>query len=131
MQKYIVTLTDDERLSLSSLVSSGKAAAKRITHARILLKADASDGGLAWRDADIALALDAPRATSRATNGIRRGGGAGPSRSGRRLRAGSAVTAGRHRGCGAGLLRLCAWHPQRWAGWPLASAWAAHGLCVG
>ena len=34
MKKYIVTLTDDERLSLSSLVSSGKAAAKRITHAR-------------------------------------------------------------------------------------------------
>ena len=58
MKKYIVTLTDDERQSLSALVSSGKAAAKRITHARILLKADAADGGPAWRDADIALALD-------------------------------------------------------------------------
>jgi Homeodomain-like domain len=58
MKKYIVTLTDDERLSLSSLASSGKAAAKRITHARVLLKADAADGGPAWRDADIALALD-------------------------------------------------------------------------
>ena len=42
MKRYIVTLTDDERLSLSSLVSSGKAAAKKITHARILLKADAA-----------------------------------------------------------------------------------------
>jgi hypothetical protein len=58
MKKYIVTLTEDERLSLSALVSSGKAAAKRITHARILLKADAADGGPAWRDVDIALALD-------------------------------------------------------------------------
>jgi hypothetical protein len=58
MKKYIVTLTEDERLSLSALASSGKAAAKRITHARILLKADAADGGPAWRDADIALALD-------------------------------------------------------------------------
>jgi hypothetical protein len=58
MKKYIVTLTEDERVSLSSLVSSGKAAAKRITHARILLKADAADGGPAWRDSDIALALD-------------------------------------------------------------------------
>src|ERR1700710_2410350 len=58
MKKYIVTLTEDERLSLSSLASSGKAAAKKITHARILLKADAADGGPAWRDADIASALD-------------------------------------------------------------------------
>ena len=58
MKKYVVTLTADERLFLSALVSSGKAAAKRITHARILLKADAADGGPAWRDADIALALD-------------------------------------------------------------------------
>ena len=58
MKKYIVTLNDEERLSLSALTSSGKAAAKRITHARILLKADAAGGGPAWRDADIALALD-------------------------------------------------------------------------
>ena len=58
MKKYIVTLTDDERLSLSALVSSGKAAAKKITHARILLKADAAAGGPDWRDADIASALD-------------------------------------------------------------------------
>jgi hypothetical protein len=58
MKKYVVTLTEGERLSLSCLASSGKAAAKRITHARILLKADAADGGPAWRDADIAVALD-------------------------------------------------------------------------
>jgi hypothetical protein len=58
MKKYLVTLNDEERLSLSALVSSGHAAAKRITHARILLKADAADGGPAWRDADIASALE-------------------------------------------------------------------------
>jgi len=58
MKKYIVTLTDDERQSLSSLASSGKAAAKKITHARVLLKADSADGGPNWPDADIASALD-------------------------------------------------------------------------
>ena len=72
-----------------------------------------------------------PRATSRATSSIRSGGGAGPSQSGRRIRAGTAIPAGRCRGCGVGLLRLCAWHPQRWAGWAVAPAWVAHGLCVG
>jgi hypothetical protein len=58
MKKYLVTLTDVERQSLSDLVSSGKAAAKKITHARILLKADAAVGGPNWPDADIASALD-------------------------------------------------------------------------
>ena len=58
MKKYVVTLTDVERQSLSDLVSSGKASAKKITHARILLKADAAVGGPNWPDADIASALD-------------------------------------------------------------------------
>jgi transposase len=58
MKKYIVTLTAEERLSLSNLVSSGKAAAKKLTHARILLKADAADGGPNWQDHSISEALD-------------------------------------------------------------------------
>jgi transposase len=39
-KKYIVTLTDPERAELRKLISSGKGAARRLTHARILLKAD-------------------------------------------------------------------------------------------
>ena len=40
MRRYIVTLTDTERAELRKLISSGKGAARRLTHARILLKAD-------------------------------------------------------------------------------------------
>jgi transposase len=39
-KKYIVTLTDTERVDLRKMISSGKGAARRLTHARILLKAD-------------------------------------------------------------------------------------------
>jgi hypothetical protein len=45
MFKYRVTLTPDERLGLEQLVSVGKAAARRLTHARILLLADTDRGG--------------------------------------------------------------------------------------
>ena len=40
MKKYRVTLTTEERAMLGDLVSVGKAAARKITHARILLLAD-------------------------------------------------------------------------------------------
>jgi transposase len=39
-KRYIVTLTDSERAELRKLISSGKGAARRLAHARILLKAD-------------------------------------------------------------------------------------------
>lgn len=39
-KKYIVTLTDSERAELRKLISTGKGAARRLAHARILLKAD-------------------------------------------------------------------------------------------
>ena len=45
MKKYKVTLTGEERRQLKQMIASGKAAAKKLTHARILLKTDASDGG--------------------------------------------------------------------------------------
>jgi transposase len=38
--KYIVTLTDTERQELRALISKGRGAARRLVHARILLKAD-------------------------------------------------------------------------------------------
>jgi len=44
MDKYRVTLTDEERAELQQMVSSGKAAARKLTHARILLLADDGHG---------------------------------------------------------------------------------------
>ncbi len=58
MKKYKVTLTAEERNSLQDLIAAGKAAAQKLTHARILLKADATPGGPAWTDARIAEALE-------------------------------------------------------------------------
>jgi transposase len=42
MDKYRVTLTPEERAGLEHMVSVGKAAARKLTHARILLLADTS-----------------------------------------------------------------------------------------
>jgi Homeodomain-like domain len=56
MDKFRVTLAGDERAELERVVSVGKGAARRLTHARILLLAD--DGtGAARTDEDIAAAL--------------------------------------------------------------------------
>jgi transposase len=55
MDKYRVTLTTEERADLEHLVSSGKGAARRLTHARILLLADTAAGGLT--DEEIVAAL--------------------------------------------------------------------------
>jgi len=59
MKKYKVTLTDGEREQLQGLIAAGKASAKKLAHARVLLKADASEGGPAWPDARIAEAVEA------------------------------------------------------------------------
>jgi transposase len=58
MKKYKVTLTAEERQQLAELIATGKAAAPKLAHARILLKADAADGGPAWGDARIAEAVE-------------------------------------------------------------------------
>ncbi len=58
MKKYIVRLTDEEREDLTRLVSKGKAAARKLTRARVLLKADVGDGGPGWTDDRIAEALE-------------------------------------------------------------------------
>jgi transposase len=56
MDKYRVSLTLEERAELEQLVSVGKSAARRLTHARILLLADAKHGE-AYADAEIVSAL--------------------------------------------------------------------------
>jgi transposase len=58
MKKYKVTLTTAERERLHDLISAGQAAASKLTHARILLKADAGPAGPAWTDVAIADAVE-------------------------------------------------------------------------
>ncbi len=57
-QKYRVLLTPEDRQQLQELTSRGRAAARTLTHARILLKADEAEGGPAWTNAAIRAALD-------------------------------------------------------------------------
>jgi hypothetical protein len=63
MKKYRVTLTAQERQQLFALIAAGKAAARKLAHARILLHADAAPGGPAWADQRIAEAVAVGRAT--------------------------------------------------------------------
>jgi hypothetical protein len=58
MKKYIVRLSNSERKTLTKLVSSGRGPARMFTRARILLKADQGNDGLAWSDEKISEALD-------------------------------------------------------------------------
>jgi transposase len=58
MVRYKVTLTVEERQHLEKLVSSGKGAARKLTHARILLLADEGDNGPGRTNAAIVEALD-------------------------------------------------------------------------
>jgi hypothetical protein len=57
-KKFIVELDAQERARLNALISRGKAPAKTILKARILLKADQAAGGAGWLDARIVEALD-------------------------------------------------------------------------
>lgn len=63
MIKYVVRLDPEERAQLLALVHTGRAAAAKLLHGRILLKADALEGGRPWTDAEIAEALDTRAAT--------------------------------------------------------------------
>lgn len=58
MAKYIVRLTAEERTQLTELISTGRRAASVLTRARMLLKADASEGGPDWSDREIAEAVE-------------------------------------------------------------------------
>ncbi len=60
---YRVTLTVEERQQLRALVSKGKAAARKLVRARILLLADQAEGGPAQADPGIVESLGCGRAT--------------------------------------------------------------------
>jgi transposase len=63
MAKYMVELNEEERQQLSTLITTGRAAAAKLLHARILLKADVRDGSRCWTDTEIAAALDTSEST--------------------------------------------------------------------
>jgi len=55
--KYHVTLTEEERTRLEALTQQGRIAARTLTHAWILLKADTGPAGPAWSDTQIRAAF--------------------------------------------------------------------------
>jgi hypothetical protein len=57
-KKFVVRLSGEERSRLNALISKGKAKAKIVLKARILLKADQGEGGEGWADEEICCALD-------------------------------------------------------------------------
>jgi transposase len=62
-KKYPVILSDTERAELKNLIASGTAPARKLTHARILLKADQSPEGPAWVDEEVADAVETSQPT--------------------------------------------------------------------
>jgi|SRR5215207_5192869 len=62
-KKYPVTLTETEREHLKSLIAAGTAPARKLTHARILLKADQSPEGPGWVDEQVAEAVEVSQPT--------------------------------------------------------------------
>ena len=62
-KKYVVTLSEEERAHLHTLIGGGTAPARSLTHARILLKANQGEAGPAWSDTAIAGALEVHPAT--------------------------------------------------------------------
>jgi transposase len=62
-KRYVVTLTERERASLAGLIAAGTAPARKLTHARILLKADAQPNGPGWVDDRIAEAVEVSQPT--------------------------------------------------------------------
>lgn len=62
-KKYPVTLTPAQRDDLLTLIGAGVAPARKLLHARILLKADQSSDGPAWVDDQIADAVEVSQPT--------------------------------------------------------------------
>jgi transposase len=62
-KKYPVILSEIERDDLKRLIASGTAPARKLTHARILLKADESTEGTGWVDEKVAEAVEVSQPT--------------------------------------------------------------------
>src|SRR3954466_3997251 len=57
-KRYRVTLTAEERGELRRMISRGKADARKLAHARILLQADEAEGGPAGVEGGMAAARE-------------------------------------------------------------------------
>jgi hypothetical protein len=57
-KRYVVRLSEEERQRVRTLLQRGRAHARSLLYARILLKAEASEGGPAWTDERIAEAME-------------------------------------------------------------------------
>ncbi len=62
-QKHVVRLSDAEREQLQELIAQGTAPARKLAHARVLLKADRGPGGPGWVDERIAEAVEISQPT--------------------------------------------------------------------
>jgi transposase len=62
-KKYPVILSETERDDLKRLIAAGTAPARKLTHARILLKADQSPEGPGWVDDAVAEAVEVSQPT--------------------------------------------------------------------
>jgi transposase len=62
-KKYPVILNESERVELKQLIAAGTAPARKLTHARILLKADQSPEGPGWVDQKVAEAVETSQPT--------------------------------------------------------------------
>lgn len=62
-KKYPVILTQTEREQLKNLIAAGTAPARKLTHARILLKADQGSEGPGWVDEQVADAVEVSQPT--------------------------------------------------------------------
>jgi hypothetical protein len=62
-KKYPVILCDTERDQLKNLIAAGTAPARKLTHARILLKADQGSEGPGWVDEQVADAVEVSQPT--------------------------------------------------------------------
>jgi len=62
-KRYVVRLTENERESLKGLIAAGMAPARKLLHARVLLKADEGPGGPGLVDDAIAEAVEVSQPT--------------------------------------------------------------------
>src|SRR5215211_3074876 len=62
-KKYPVILSDTERVQLKNLIAAGTAPARKLTHARILLKADQGSEDPGWVDEQVADAVEVSQPT--------------------------------------------------------------------
>jgi hypothetical protein len=57
-KKYRVTLTAEERQELQALIAKGKASARKLAHARVLLQVDEAEAKAGRTDEETAAALN-------------------------------------------------------------------------